>query len=136
MTLLQTFSGKLPTIAEHSKGNIFLEVCVCWSQKVSIAGLQGQKKRVSFWDKNVSKKTARSIGGNEQKKFYNKKSSHKGMQYITFNVLQVASQIHFLGFQKYQNAKLYSFFCSTNHRGDSYGSTFTTSNISFQLRRT
>ena len=27
-------------------------------------------------------------------------------------------------------------FCSTNHRGDSHGSTSTTSNISFQLRRT
>ena len=48
MTLLQTFSGKLPTIAEHSKGNIFLEVCVCWSQKVWIAGLQRQRKRFSF----------------------------------------------------------------------------------------
>ena len=28
------------------------------------------------------------------------------------------------------------YFCSANHRGDSYGSTSTTSNISFQLRRT
>ena len=45
-------------------------------------------------------------------------------------------QIHFLGFMKDQNAKLHSFFCSTNHRGDSHGSTSTTSNISFQLRQT
>ena len=47
------------------------------------------------------------------------------MKYITFNVLQIASQIHFLSFWKYQNAKLYSFFEVP----------ITTSNISFQLRR-
>ena len=38
-----------------------------------------------------------------------------------------------------RNAKMPNcivFFCSINHRGDSYGSTSTTSNISFQLGRT
>ena len=49
------------------------------------------------------------------------------MQYITLTVLQIASQIHFLGFLKDQNAKLYWFFCSANHRGDSHGSNYTTS---------
>ena len=37
-------SGKLSTIAEHSKGNVFLEVCVCWSQKVWIAGCNVREK--------------------------------------------------------------------------------------------
>ena len=102
MTLLQTFSGKLSTIAEHSEGNIFLQVCVCWSQKVSTAGLQRWKKRsvsqniTRVWGKNVSKKTTRSIGGMNFS--WNKKNYHKVMQYITFNGLQIASQIHFLGF--------------------------------------
>ena len=40
MTLLQTFSGKLSAIAEHSEGNIFHKVSVCSSQEVSTAGLQ------------------------------------------------------------------------------------------------
>ena len=64
MTLFyRPFSGKLPTIAEHSKGNMFLEVCVCWSQKISTAGLQRKKKGsvsqniTGAWGKNVSKKT-------------------------------------------------------------------------------
>ena len=34
------FSGKFRNISEHSKGNIFLGACVCWSQKFWAAGLQ------------------------------------------------------------------------------------------------
>ena len=53
---------------------------------------------------------------------------------ITFTTQRLASKIYFLDFYKDKNAKLHSFFCSTNGSGDSHGSTSPINNTSFQSR--
>ena len=52
-------SGKLSTIAEHSKGNVFLEVCVCWNQNVWAAGCNVREK--GSGSQNITRPAAKML---------------------------------------------------------------------------
>ena len=107
---------------------IFLRTAY-WIMKIS------WKHHTGGWGKNISKRPYKVKMG---RSFFTKrkKFSWKYKISITFTTLLIASSICFLDCYKDKNTKLHSFFCSTNHSGNSHGSTSPTSNISFQLGQT
>ena len=108
------------------------------------------------WGKNVSKKTTRSREG---RNFFLTLSWRRPLSYRNQSIdllrkkvlvnkkvlVKICNISHllscklprkFISWVSRKTKILDCSFCSTNHRGDSHGSTSTTSNISFQLRQT
>ena len=112
----------------NRQAKIFLRTAY-WIMKIS------WKYHTGVWGKNISRKVLQCQDGKELFR-KTKKNLHKYKISITFTTLLIVSSICFFECYKDKNTKLHSFFCSTNHSGDSHGSISSSSNISFQLGQT